>query len=658
MQPQRISNSPTIPQAPAKGERLCVVMPVYNEEEAIGEVLEKWCAALDGLDVNYEIRPYNDGSKDGSLAVMRGAAARLGGRVSVRDKPNGGHGPTILQGYREAAADGFDWVFQIDSDDEMGPEKFRDLWERREGHDFLVGVRDGRKQAWPRKVVSAVSRWCVRVFYGKSVWDVNTPYRLMRVSAFRPLWKEIPSGTFAPNVIISGLAARHGLRCWETPVPHRCRTTGTVSIAKWKLAKAAAKSFSQTVSFAMDGPRGWLVFAALAAFSTAMKFFATRYGPTFDYESYEIVADIANAGGNVYAETIRYNYGPLWFLLLGSLRSAFGGGFRMAIVALLSLADAGIGALLWRSRRHFAAALFLLSLVSVYVTGVHNQFDNLAVALALGALALMDVRGAGEGGRGWAHWAGVALLGVSVTLKHVFVFFPFWLLFGKGHWRARVCSAALPLVMFGASFLPYAGLFRASEELGWRRVAAELSGDMGGGTGGAGEDDSSERLLAPAKGIRDHVFLYRSDVGGQFHEFFVPAGIGRRVPATLLWAGLLVGLGWVARKKPWFEKGLIYALGMFVLSTAVTRQYYAIPAASAAAYWWPFGLVYHLGVSCVFFVHERWVLLPAFNLFAVCLLLGCLGQALRTEIAGGLCRLGHCLERPFRDKGNGGEAAP
>ena len=123
-------------------ERLCVVMPVYNECEAIGPVLEKWAAALDGLGMDYVIRPYNDGSKDNSLAVMREVAARINaaasaagrsGRIEVRDKPNGGHGHTILTGYRDAVADGFDWVFQIDSDDEMGPEKFGELWAARSG---------------------------------------------------------------------------------------------------------------------------------------------------------------------------------------------------------------------------------------------------------------------------------------------------------------------------------------------------------------------------------------------------------------------------------------------------------------------------------------------------------------------------------------------
>ena len=230
-------------------ERLCVVMPVYNEQDAISGVLEKWAKALDALGIDYTIRPYNDGSKDNSLAVMKSKAERLP-HIEVRDKPNGGHGNTILTGYREAAVDGFDWIFQIDSDDEMGPEMFGDLWERRNDYDFLVGIRDGRIQALPRKIISFVSRLCVRLFYGKSVWDVNTPYRLMRVVVFKGFYEAIPLTTFAPNVILSGLAALHKLRCYEIRVPQHDRTTGEVSIKKWKLFKAVFESFYQTILFA------------------------------------------------------------------------------------------------------------------------------------------------------------------------------------------------------------------------------------------------------------------------------------------------------------------------------------------------------------------------------------------------------------------------
>ncbi len=231
---------------------LCVVMPVYNEEKAIATVLAKWTGMLDTLMIRYQIRAYNDGSKDGTGDILRKSASTSSGKISAIDKPNDGHGPTILQGYREAA-DLADWVFQIDSDDEMGPESFPKLWNVRNDFDFLVGRREGRTQPLPRKIVSAVSRTTVRLFYGRrGVWDVNAPYRLMRTDAFRSLFSAIPATVFAPNVILSGLAARHRLRCFECPIPHHDRTTGVVSIRKWKLFKAAMKSFAQTVLFSFS----------------------------------------------------------------------------------------------------------------------------------------------------------------------------------------------------------------------------------------------------------------------------------------------------------------------------------------------------------------------------------------------------------------------
>lgn len=234
---------------PEKKLDLCVVIPVYNEEGAIENVLRKWTGMLDGLGIRYEIHAWNDGSRDSTGSILARFAAASGGRVVARDKPNSGHGPTILGGYR-IAADRAEWVFQIDSDDEMGPEGFAELWERRAEYDFLVGRRAGRRQPLPRKLVSAVSRLSVRLFYGRGgVWDVNSPYRLMRAAAFRPFYRAIPDDTFAPNVLLAGLAARHRLRCFETPVAQHDRTTGEVSIKKWKLLKVAARSFLQTIRF-------------------------------------------------------------------------------------------------------------------------------------------------------------------------------------------------------------------------------------------------------------------------------------------------------------------------------------------------------------------------------------------------------------------------
>ena len=70
---------------------------------------------------------------------------------------------------------------------------------------------------------------------------------LFRSSALAPLLPKLADDTFAPNVILSGLFALHGLRILNLPVSYRLRRTGTVSIAKLSLWKKAFKAFRQTV---------------------------------------------------------------------------------------------------------------------------------------------------------------------------------------------------------------------------------------------------------------------------------------------------------------------------------------------------------------------------------------------------------------------------
>lgn len=230
---------------------LAVVMPVYNEEGAIGNVIKKWCSELDKYGMDYNLCVYNDGSKDNTAKILSQIQTEFP-KLIVVNKENSGHGATILTGYNDCA-NKYDWIFQIDSDDEMGPEGFCKLWNVRNDYDFLIGIRDNRVQALPRKIISLVSRISVRIFYGlNGPYDVNSPYRLMRTQCFKELFKSIPPKTFAPNVIISGFVANKRLRFYETPVECRIRTTGEVSIKKWKLLKAAMLSFMQTIAFAFN----------------------------------------------------------------------------------------------------------------------------------------------------------------------------------------------------------------------------------------------------------------------------------------------------------------------------------------------------------------------------------------------------------------------
>jgi dolichol-phosphate mannosyltransferase len=226
---------------------LSIVMPVYNEAAVIADVVTSWLHEVERLGIDYELLAYDDGSRDDSGRVLERIGMQHAGLVVTR-KTNSGHGPTILRGYREARGE---WVFQVDSDDEMGAEHFAGLWNLRDEFDLLIGRRHHRDSPPARRLITALSRATVWVLFGRAVTDVNAPYRLMRRSSLTAILDMIPVETFAPNMIISGLAARRGLRVREVLVPHRGRRTGAVSIVKWRLWKAAVRAFGQTLTVAL-----------------------------------------------------------------------------------------------------------------------------------------------------------------------------------------------------------------------------------------------------------------------------------------------------------------------------------------------------------------------------------------------------------------------
>jgi dolichol-phosphate mannosyltransferase len=226
---------------------LSLVVPVHNEAAVVAAVVQAWAAEVERLAIDYELLVYDDGSTDDTPRILAGLAARLP-RLRAQRHANMGHGPTILRGYREARGA---WVFQLDSDDETGPESFEDLWRRREAFDLLLGARDGRRAPVARRLVTRGARAAVRLLFGRGITDVNTPYRLIRASALAALLPRIPEGAFAPNVIMSGCAVRAGLRIDERPIPHRARRAGAGSLLGGRLWRAAARGLIQLVAVAV-----------------------------------------------------------------------------------------------------------------------------------------------------------------------------------------------------------------------------------------------------------------------------------------------------------------------------------------------------------------------------------------------------------------------
>lgn len=231
---------------------LSVVVPVYDGEHSIAQVVREWSAELQRLNIGYEILLYDDGSRDGTAAAIRHLAAG-NARVIAQSHSNRGHGPTIVRGYNESRGA---WVFQTDGDGAMSPGAFGALWKRRQSFDLLVGARAGRRLSPLRLVLTTGSRCMVRLAFGRGVRDVNSPYRLMRGSWLRQ--KVLPwldAGTAVPNIAISGLASRTGARVLEIDVRYLPRSAGRGSVGLGRAARLAWSGSIQTLRIMRAVPR-------------------------------------------------------------------------------------------------------------------------------------------------------------------------------------------------------------------------------------------------------------------------------------------------------------------------------------------------------------------------------------------------------------------
>ena len=214
---------------------LSVVVPCYNEESVLPTTHRRLVEALEGgLDTDsFELVYVNDGSKDGTLALLR-QLQRADGRVRVVSfSRNFGHQLAVSAGLEHAAGDA---VVAIDADLQDPPEVIPQLVERwREGYDVAYAVRSIRV---------GEPRW--------RLWAINTFYRLINRLSDPPI--PLDTGDFrlldrkVVNVLLSmperdrfvrGMVTWIGFRQVSVPYQRAPRFAGESKYPILKLLKLA-----------------------------------------------------------------------------------------------------------------------------------------------------------------------------------------------------------------------------------------------------------------------------------------------------------------------------------------------------------------------------------------------------------------------------------
>ncbi len=223
---------------------LSLVMPAYNEQACIEQVVRSWLAELAPRLRSLELIVVDDGSRDSTGAVLDRLASRES-TLRVIHQANAGHGAALRRALEVAQGQ---WIFHVDSDDQFAPGDFWKLWEIREGYDYLCGRRVGRQDPCHRRVISRLLELLVRLWFGVRLADANSPFKLIRRPALEQLLELVPRTVFAPSIMMS-VAARRRWRFAEIPVAHFARRTGRISIVRLGLLRACWRCVGELRAF-------------------------------------------------------------------------------------------------------------------------------------------------------------------------------------------------------------------------------------------------------------------------------------------------------------------------------------------------------------------------------------------------------------------------
>lgn len=199
-----------------------VLVPCYNEQDAIAETLAKLDAALAPLG-DHEIIVINDGSLDDTLARARQLAPQYPRVRIVEHDRNRGYGAALKTGMRHARSD---YIAIIDAD---GTYPIADLprlvmQARDEDLDMVVGARIGANVQYPliRKIPKYFLRSWINWIVKTRVPDINSGMRVFRKSMAQRFVRILPDG-FSFTITITISSIRNNYRVVFEPIDYFVR---------------------------------------------------------------------------------------------------------------------------------------------------------------------------------------------------------------------------------------------------------------------------------------------------------------------------------------------------------------------------------------------------------------------------------------------------
>ena len=203
--------------------------PCYNDAGTITVMVEKAAAQLRRITAQFEVIVIDDGSSDGSAALLEELRSRAPYLRIIRHPENRGYGAALRSGFEAAT---HDFVFYTDGDGQYDPDELPVLVRAlRDDIGLVNGYKIRRADPIHRvitgKSYEVIARWC----FGIRLRDVDCDFRLVRTEYLRRIALGFDSGAIGVELVRRLQDA--GCRMVEVPVHHYPRLHGRSEFFRW-----------------------------------------------------------------------------------------------------------------------------------------------------------------------------------------------------------------------------------------------------------------------------------------------------------------------------------------------------------------------------------------------------------------------------------------
>lgn len=287
--------------------KLFFVIPLHNERETLAPLAEGIAKHAGGHD--YRILFIDDGSTDGSDAVLTALCASNPRAGYIRFRRNLGKTAALAAGFQRAQGD---FVFTMDADLQDDPEEIPNFLEKiEEGFDLVTGWKRVRHDVWHKVLASRIYNGVIAHLFNLDLHDVNCGFKLMRTEVVErlQLYGDL-------HRLIPVLAKNLGYKVTEIPVQHHPRRYGKSKYGVERFIRGALDTFAVWFLHRHSHSPGHF-FALIGFFLALAGGIATIAGVgTLMFSAYPFLALILILAGGL---NLQAGLGAIGFALFGEL---------------------------------------------------------------------------------------------------------------------------------------------------------------------------------------------------------------------------------------------------------------------------------------------------------------------------------------------------